>query len=483
MADISTPDLCIIGGGTAGLVAAEAARERGLSVVLVERGLLGGPGLHSGGAAERALAAAAARAHAMRNAAPFGIADAEAKISMRQVHDHVQSVVAKLAPQMSIERMTALGVEIIASEAAFSDPKTVRAGDQIIRAKNFIIATGSTTRMPDVDGLSDVPFFTAETIFENTRKLSHLVILGHGYAALEIAQSYKRLGSDVTVLSEGPALPDTDTELADLALRRLREEGVAIIEQASISVQSRSQGIGLTVKTGDREDRLDASHILVAGERLPNLDGLALEKARIRRSKTAPSQLELAPGLRTSNAKVHVIGSAAGAPSPGHLAEHQARLVIDAIAFGAPASIDKTNIPLVAFTDPQIAEVGLTEAAAKTLRKARYSILRANFAENHRARAERQQHGLVKLVVAADGRLLGAGIVGEGAGELIALFALAISKRLSAQDLASFVAPYPTYAEIATRLGREFRGNAKPTAWQKQRAAFKRLLPKAPSTT
>lgn len=474
--DISTPDLCIIGGGTAGLAAAEAARARGASVILVERGVLGGEGLYSGGAAARALSASAARAHAMRSAAPFGVADAEAKVSLRQVHDHVQAVVTRLSPEASRERMTALGVEIIAAEAAFHDPRTVKAGEQFIRTKTFVLATGSTTAVPDIAGLSEVPFFTAETIFENARKLSHLVIVGEGPGALEIAQAYKRLGSDVTVLCSGVALPEHDPELADIALHKLREEGVAIIEHARISVQPRSQGIGILVRTGDREDRLDASHILVAGARLPNLDALALDKARIGRDKTDAARLELTPSLRTTNPRVFAVGDAAGGRPSGHQAEHQARLVVDHALFGLSARYDHEAIPSVAFTHPEIAEVGMTEAQAKVRLKTRYRVLRTALTESHRARAERHAHGLAKLIVAPDGRILGAGVVGDGAGELVSLFALALSKKLTARDLAGFVAPYPTMAEIATQLGRQFSRDEKPGVWMQRQAAFKRLF-------
>lgn len=477
MADISTPDLCIIGGGAAGLAAAEAARARGASVVLIERDALGGAGLYSGGAAARALSASAARAHAMRNSAPFGVADAEAKVSMRQVHDHVLSVIDKLSPEASAERLAALGVDVIAAEAAFADQRTLAAGDRLIRAKTFIIATGGSTQVPAIEGLDAVPFFTAETIFENTRKLSHLVIVGEGHAALEIAQSYKRLGSDVTVLSPGAALPDADPELADIALRKLREEGVAIIEHAGISVQPRSQGIGVLVRIGEREDRLDASHILVCGKRLPNLDALALETARIRRDKVDATRLELTSTLRTSNSRVFAIGDAAGGPQYGHVALHQARLVVGHALSGLSGEFDAQAMPIVAFTDPQIAEVGLTEQQAKARLKTRYRVLRATFAESHRARAERRAYGSAKLVVAPDGRILGAGVVGDGAGELVALFALAITRKLSARDLAAFVAPYPTLAEIATRLGEAFVADEKPSPWQQRRLAFKRLLP------
>ena len=477
MADISTPDLCVIGGGTAGLAAAEAARNRGASVVLVERAALGGEGLYSGGAASRALSASAARAQIMRNAAPFGIADAEAKVNFRQVHDHVQSVVARLSPEASAEHMAALGVEILAGEGSFADPRTLKVGDRLVRARAFIVATGATTVVPAIDGLDEIPFFTAETIFENTRKLSHLVVIGEGFAALEIAQAYKRLGSDVTVLAAGSALPDSDPELADIALRRLREEGVAIIEGVGVAIQPRSQGIGVLVRTGEREDRLDASHILIAGRRLPNLDMLGLDKARIRRAATDRARLELGSTLRTSNPRIFAIGDAAGGPQLGHLARHQAQIAVDAAIYGKAPAYNRQAIPLVAFTDPEIAEIGLTEPMAKARLKTRYRVLRASFADSHRARAERNAHGVAKLVVAPNGRILGAGIVAGGAGELAAFFALAIARNLSARDLAALVAPYPTVSEIATELGRAFLRDEKPSAWMERRAAFKRLLP------
>lgn len=202
MAEFLTPDICIIGGGAGGLAAATKARLHGASVVLIEKGKLGGEALNSASLPSKALVAAARRAHYLRTAGPFGIGNDPPKINARGVFDHVHSVIDGVAPNATPERLAALGVELIAAEARFADRQTVSAGDRLVRARRFIIATGSRPNIPEISGLADVPFFTTASIFDNPRKLTHLVIVGAGPAGIELAQAFRRLGSEVTVVDD-----------------------------------------------------------------------------------------------------------------------------------------------------------------------------------------------------------------------------------------------------------------------------------------
>ena len=478
MAEVLTPDICVIGGGAGGLAVAAEARAHGASVVLIERERLGGDTLHAGSLPSKALVAAARRAHYLRTAAPFGIANDQPRINARGVFDHIHAVIDAVAPTGSLERLTALGVQLIAAEARFLDRRTVTAGDRLVRARRFVLAPGAHPFVPDIAGLDAVPYFTNESIFDNPRKLTHLVIIGGGPVGIELAQAFRRLGSEVTVIEIATPLADRDPELVEIALRRVTEDGVIIRTGASVSaVQLRSLGIGITIRTGQGEETLDASHILVAAGRLPNLDGLDLDKAGIRRGKTGRQDLVVRSRLRTTNPHVYVVGDAAGGPQHTHAAAYQARAVVRSALFGLPLRYDPALVPTTIFTDPEIAEVGLTEPMARRAKRRDFNILRLSFAENDRAVAERQSYGLAKLVIDRKGRLLGAGIVGTGAGEMISLFSFAIANGLSAQHFRSYVAPYPTLSEIAVGLGNEFARLQPPSPWLGRLMALHRLLP------
>jgi pyruvate/2-oxoglutarate dehydrogenase complex dihydrolipoamide dehydrogenase (E3) component len=454
LVDKLTPDLCVIGAGPAGLAVAEAARSLGLSVVIVDKGRLGGKGLHTGAVPARALAAAAAHAHAMRNGAAFGITADAIKVNFRRVHDHVDAVIAALSPSRAAPHFEALGAQIVTGDAAFTDKRTLKVGETLVRAHRFVLATGSRPVVPAIPGLDAVPFFTTDTILDNTRKLTHLVIIGGGPPALELAQSYARLGTEVTVVEPAGFLAAFDPELAAVALKRLEEEGVHLRPHTSVTaIHARSMGIGVGIRGADGEAMLDVSHILVAVERVPDVDTLDLEKAGIRRLKEDVTRLDLTPGLRTSNPRIYAAGDVAGGQASVGGAQEQARLVVDN-AFLAFVPRHSGDVPRVVSTDPQIAEIGLTERTARTKFGTRFRVLRAAYAENDRARARRETYGVAKLIVGSDGRLLGAGVAGTDAAELAALFSLALSARLSVSQLAQFAAPYPSLAEIASRMGR-----------------------------
>ncbi|MDB5541626.1 MAG: Mercuric ion reductase [Devosia sp.] len=457
MAEILNPDLCVIGAGSGGLAVAEVARAYGASVVLVEKARLGGNALHTGAIPAKALAAAAAHAQAMRDGPQFGIAADDPKINFRRVHDHVEQVIAALAPMSAAARIEALGVDIVHGTARFINRRAVVAGETEIRARRFVIATGAKLPVPAIPGLDAVPYFTSETILDNTRKLTHLVVIGGGPLGLELAQAHARLGTEVTVVENGPLLAGFDPELAAVALKRLAEDGVALRPNCAVSaILPRSMGIGVAVRSGETDELLDASHILVAGERVPNLDGLELDKAGIRSSKAEPHLLQLSPLLKTSNPRVYAVGEAAGGQSV-QAAVRQAQVVVRNALLGAMARPDPLRVPHVVSTEPELAEIGLNEGLARARHGANFRVTRWSFADNDRARAARETYGLAKLITDRSGRILGAGVAGPGASELVALFSLAMSGGLTAGDLADFVAPYPSHAEIAVRLGEEFR--------------------------
>ena len=214
MATVLSPDICVIGAGSAGLSVAAGAATFGVPVVLIERGQMGGECLNTGCVPSKALIAAAKHAHAVRKAAEFGVIAGAPVIDFEKVQAHVRAVIDAIAPHDSAERFTAMGVKVIRADARFTGRDIVAAGEYVIRARRFVIATGSSTVIPPIPGLADVDYLTNETLFDLRSLPSHLLIIGAGPVGLEMAQAHRRLGAEVTVVDTGKALSKEDPELA-----------------------------------------------------------------------------------------------------------------------------------------------------------------------------------------------------------------------------------------------------------------------------
>jgi pyruvate/2-oxoglutarate dehydrogenase complex dihydrolipoamide dehydrogenase (E3) component len=442
-----TPDLCVIGAGSGGLSVAAGAAQMGARVVLIEGAEMGGDCLNHGCVPSKALIAAAKRAHAMTAGAAFGVAPVAASVDFARVMAHVRETIAAIAPHDSQERFEGLGVRVIRDWAAFTDPDTVVAGGATIRARRFVIATGSRPALPPIPGLAETPHLTNETVFGLDAMPRRLIALGGGPIGCEMAQAFRRLGAEVTVIEAARALGREDPEAAAVVLERLRGEGVDLREGVGAArAQPSAGGVRLTLASGDA---VEGSHLLVAAGRRPALDRLGLEAGNV--AVTAQG-VEVDVGLRsTTNRRVYAVGDAAGQGQFTHLAGHHAGLVIRSALFRLPARARADHIPRATYTDPELAQVGLTEAEARAAHGARASVARADLSGNDRARAEREIAGFVKLMVGPGGRLLGATAVGPQAGEIIQIAALAMASRLKVGALAGMVAPYPTLGEAVKR--------------------------------
>src|SRR5437588_2828775 len=436
------PDLCIIGAGSAGLAVAAGAAQMGAAVVLVERGLMGGDCLNFGCVPSKSLLAAARLADLARRGAALGILSARPDADFAAAADGVQNVIATIAPHDSVERFEGLGVRVLRCEARFTSPRTIRVGEIEIRPRRFVIATGSYPAVPTIPGLAGAPYLTNETIFANRVRPDHLIVIGGGPIGIEMAQAHRRLGARVTVLDVGPVLPRDDPELVASLAAHLAGEGIAIRPYVEISGIERD-GNPIVIQLANGE-RIQGSHLLVAAGRRPSIEALDLRAAGI---EATPKGITIDSRLRTTNRRAFAIGDVAGGPQFTHVALYHAGIVIRNALFRLPARVDYRALPWVTYTDPELAQVGLTEAAAG----ADARVLRWPFSENDRAQTERDTEGLVKIVLGRNGRVLGASILGAGAGDLILPWALAIAQNLKIGALANLIVPYPTRGEASKR--------------------------------
>lgn len=453
-------DICVVGAGSGGLSVAAGAAQMGAATVLIEKDKMGGDCLNYGCVPSKSLLAAAHHAQAMRSGAPFGVTpggmiNEEPKVDFARTHQHVHEVIAEIAPHDSVERFESLGVNVIKGAARFIGPRQVEAAGQTIEARRFVIATGSSAGVPPIRGLDTVPYFTNETIFDNTVLPDHLIIIGAGPIGMEMAQAHRQLGARVTVLEAIKALPQDDADAAAIVINQLTRDGVTLHEGVQVKniTQDDTGAIQVTIGADGREDVIEGSHLLVAAGRKPNVDGLNLEAAGIVYSGKG---IQVDARLRTTNRRVFAIGDVAGGYQFTHVANYHAGIVIRNALFRLPAKATATAIPWVTYTDPELAQVGLTEAAAREQHGDRLRVLTWPIADNDRARAERITDGIVKVVTTPKGKILGATIAAPQAGELIQPWVLAMSSNLKIRAMADYIAPYPTLGEVNKRVAGSF---------------------------
>jgi len=450
MADLLEADLCIIGGGSGGLSVAAGAAQMGAKTVLIEAAQMGGDCLNYGCVPSKAMIAAGHAGHVVRHGAQFGVNGHEPEIDFKAVHDHVHDVIGAIAPHDSVERFEGLGVTVIKERARLLSSDEIEAGSQRVKARRFVVATGSSPVVPPIPGLADVPHDTNETIFNNQVAPSHLIVIGGGPIGSELAQAHRRLGAEVTIVDMGPVLPKDDPELTAVVRAQLLADGISLKERVKVQkVEAAGNGVAVIIEDADGEIvRIEGSNILVATGRGANVEGLDLEKAGIDYDRRG---IKVDKRLRTSNKKIFAIGDVTGGFQFTHVASYHAGIVIQNALFRLPAKVNYKALPWVTYTDPELAHVGLTEAAAED-EGLTTSVLHWSFEENDRAQAERRTEGRIKVVVGKRGKILGATIVGAHAGELILPWCLAINQGMKIKAMTSVIAPYPTLSEVSKRV-------------------------------
>ncbi|MEZ6012154.1 MAG: FAD-dependent oxidoreductase [Hyphomonas sp.] len=442
-------DLCVIGAGSGGLSAAAGAAMLGLKVVLYEAHEMGGDCLNYGCVPSKALLSCAKAAANVREAGKYGIHAGTPSADWAAVKAHVAGTIAAIAPVDSQERFEGLGVTVIREHARFADKATVVSETTRTRARRIIVATGSRAFIPPIEGLKDVPYLTNETIFTLPDFPEHLVILGGGPIGLEMAQAFVRFGAKVTVIEMGRALPRADETHAAVALDALRKEGIALLEHhKALRVSSEGGRIRVHTENGSDNPVIEGSHLLVATGRKAVLDGLDLDKGGVAFDGRG---ITVGDTLRSkSNPRVWALGDAAGKEQFTHIAGWHASVFTRRAFFKQGSKASSLPVPAVTYTSPEVAQLGLTEAEARTKYGESVTTSAFPFHENDRAIAEGKTLGECKLVL-NKGKLVGASIVGEGAGDILQLVSVAMSNGLKLTALTNFISPYPTRAEVVKR--------------------------------
>jgi len=447
MAQEFKPGICVIGADPGGLFLAFSAAAMGVPVVLTEKGPMGREWFKEAGTVPaQALIAAAERAHAIRNCTSFGLKTGRFGVNFAAVNSHVQDVLNAVAPNSTRARVAGLGIGLIPGQARFTDAATVAIDGFNIKAERFVIATGSAPFIPDIPGLLDTPHFTTENLCDLDECPRHLIVVGAGVVGLELAQAFRRLGAEVTVLEAGAMpLAGNDRECAAIVLEAILREGVTLRTEVEITkVRRVNSKVQVDIAANGGTQTIEATHLLIAAGRRPHLYDLNLDTADVR---YAEDRIIVDQRLRTTNKRIYAMGDVAGGPKYPHAAIYHARVVLRNALFHMPTKLNPQIIPRVIHTDPELAHVGLNEEESRAQHGV-IRVLRWSYRESDRAQSERSTNGNVKVITTRGGKILGVTIVGPQAGENIATWTLAISQKLKIGAMAGLVAPYASYAEM-----------------------------------
>ncbi|MFQ3786809.1 FAD-dependent oxidoreductase [Halomonas sp. A29] len=469
-------DIVVIGGGSAGLVASYIAAAVKAKVALVERDKLGGDCLNTGCVPSKALIRAARVAEEVRGAGRYGIHAGEPHVDFGEVMAHVQRAVSEVEPHDSRERYEGLGVEVLAGEACLQDPWRVRvtggSGERELTTRHVIIASGARPKVPPLPGLEAIEPLTSDDLWQLTTLPKRLVVLGGGPIGCELGQSFARLGSRVCLVEMGPQLlPREDVDAADVLRQRLEREGVALwLDTRAVRIvpgEASDPGHALEVErrliSGEVEThRLPFDRLLVAVGRQANVSGMGLEALGV---ETRPDgTLSVDESLQSVLPNVWACGDVTGPFQLTHASAHQAWHATVNALFGEfkRFRVSYRALPAVTYTEPEVARVGLSEREARQ-RGIDFEVTRYELAELDRAIAEGQTEGFVKvLTVPGKDRILGASVVGQGAGELLAEFTLAMTHGIGLNKLLGTVHPYPTWSEAAKATAGVWKNAHKP---------------------
>jgi pyruvate/2-oxoglutarate dehydrogenase complex dihydrolipoamide dehydrogenase (E3) component len=466
-------NVVVIGAGTAGLVTAAGTAGLGGRVALVERNLMGGDCLNFGCVPSKALISSTRLVQRIRESEKWGLDQPEPQFVFEKVFERMRARRAKIAPHDSRERFESLGVDVFNGEARFVSPHEVEVNGQRLRARNFVIATGSRAVVPKIKGIENVPYFTNETIFDELkRKPENMIVLGGGPIGCELAQTFQRLGVDVTIFQRGDQLlPREDRDVAEFVERRLINEGVRVIKNADARSVATSDTGKVALQLLDRqsgqlaEPTFFADVLLVAAGRTPNLQSLDLKSAGI---DITARGVRVNDYLQTSQRHIYAVGDVVGPFLFTHMADAQGRVVVRNILVPFQflrQKVDYSVVPWCTYVDPEVAHVGLGEKQAKG-QNIDYDLIVVPLEDVDRAVVESEDAGFAKILTGkGSDKILGATIIAPHAGDLLHEFVLAMKPGIGLGTIASTIHAYPTFAELARKAGDKYnKTRLTPTA-------------------
>lgn len=451
---MSEYDLVVIGGGTAGLVAAAGGASLGAKVALVERDRLGGECLHYGCVPTKALVKSAKVASLMRRAPEFGMREVPVEVDFPAVMRRMRAAISKAGEADSPDRFRKLGVEVLLGESArFEGPQEVSVNGRRLRSRAVILATGSYAKPPPVDGLKEVGYVDHVSVLDLEELPRSMVVIGSGPIGSEFSQMFARFGCKVELLSSSPdPLPKEDPEVGAALHRFLEEDGVSFhggVRAQAARLENGEKVVTARNKESGEEFEVRGEEILVAAGRAPAVEGLNLEGVGV---VLGEQGVEVNEYLATTAGNVYASGDVTGELLFTHAAEHQSRTALSNALFPLKRKVDYDAFPWTTFTDPEVARVGLTEPQARE-RYDRVNVFRFPFADLDRAICDGETGGFVKLVTDRRGGILGGHIIGPDAGNYIAEVVLAMRKGIPVGELSQTVHVYPTLSESVKKAG------------------------------
>jgi len=442
-------DLVVIGGGSGGLVVAGVAAALKAKVALVERDRLGGDCLWYGCVPSKSIIHASRIAYEVKHAGRFGVYCNEPEIDFAKAIGYVQDVISTIQPHDSPERFEGLGVEVIFGSGKFIDRKTFEVNNRPLKARAFVISTGSRPGVPPIPGLQEAGYLTNEEVFSITERPDSLAVIGGGPIGCELGQAFSRLGSQVTIIaSRERLLPKEDPEAVEVVHKQFESEEIRVLLQTRAESVEIADGKKYVWAGGEK---IAVDEILVATGRQPNVESLNLDAAGVKLGK---SGIEVNSKLQTTNPRIYACGDVIGGYQFTHVASYQANVVLKNALFLPVFKADYRVIPWAIFTDPELARVGLTEQEAREHYGNDIYVVKQEFAEVDRAQAEAATEGFAKIITRRNGQILGAHLVGSSAGELIHEIILAMSHKLKISAL-SGIHIYPTLAEVNSKAAFE----------------------------
>lgn len=439
-------DLIVIGAGSGGLVAALGANYIGARVLLVEKEKLGGDCLNYGCVPSKSLIASAKYAHKIKMAADFGIHSGGTSVDFSEVINRVSSIINSIATTHdSKERFTSLGIEVLIGEAKFLNRYEIQVGNKQYKAKKFVIATGSSPIVPNIKGLNDVDYLTNLNVFNLKVLPKSLAVIGAGTIGAELSQAFSRLGSKVSILARSRLMSKEDEELTSILEKHFISEGIKLHKNCQINkVKKRGKRKLIRFARDEVDSELEVDDVLVAVGRIPNVSKLGLEKAGVKFNKKG---VEVNSYMQTNVNNIYACGDVCGPYNFTHMASYQAGLIIKNAFTPLRQKANYEVFPRVSFTDPELAQVGMTEKELND-KNMQHQVHKIPLSRVDRAKTDGLKEGLIKILINKKGKILGVSILGDNAGELLSEYTLAMNHGLKIQDIYNTIHPYPVLSEL-----------------------------------